>query len=500
MTPEESAAHEAEQFAASETKARAQESHVPDVGRMIPASADAEQGVLSCLVLSPVEVAGWLQERRIGTAHFHIPAHATVFTVAMKIVADGGALDFITLTDALRGGDKLDRVGGAGFISSLWTYLATATNLSYYLDILCRCHMRRRMIAVCGMVAARSFDDGEDVPALLDEAEREVLGIRSTHDTASVVPIRQTVIEAVGAIEKMYESRGQVTGIPTGLSGVDDILNGLQPEFIVIAARPSQGKTAFALNVAEFITVDLGKPVAFFSAEMSRKQLVLRWVASRARVNLTAIRNGFMAERDFPALTAAAAKIAGSAFYLDDGGDMTIEGVRARARRLKREHGIAAVFIDYLQLLRSSERRKNDNSEQEISAVSKGCKAMQKELGIPVVVLAQLNREFDKRGGGARPKLSDLRGSGSIEQDADTIAFIVRPEMSAEDEEEKDRLRGRAELIVAKQRSGPLGDVPLTFLAEFTRFEDRAETSDQIEAADEEARRRDAARQKTMPL
>jgi replicative DNA helicase len=252
---------------------------------------------------------------------------------------------------------------------------------------------------------------------------------------------------------------------------------------IVIAARPSMGKTALAMNIAEHIAVDLQKPIAVFSLEMSSQQLVQRLLCSRARVDLGRVRNGFLSERDFPALTAAASKLSIAKIYIDDTAGLSILELRAKARRLKSQHDIQAIFVDYIQLLRSTSKRAQDNRQLEIAEISAGLKALAKELNIPIVILAQLNRNPETRSGDAkgRPRLSDLRESGSIEQDADLVGLLVREEYYADTEEDKKAAEGKATLIIAKQRNGPVGDVPLTFLKEFTRFETRAR-----EVADED--------------
>ena len=279
---------------------------------------------------------------------------------------------------------------------------------------------------------------------------------------------------ALESIEKLWERRGGITGLSTGFIELDRLTSGLHAaEMIVIAGRPSMGKTALAMNVAEHVAVNQKKPVAVFSLEMSSQQLVQRMLCSRARVNLQRVRDGFLGERDFPSLTAAASKLAEAKIFIDDSPSLEILELRAKARRLKAQQNVELVLIDYLQLLRSATRRAKENRQLEISEISAGLKALAKELNIPVIVVAQLNRQPEARSGG-KPRLSDLRESGSIEQDADLVGLLVRPEIYEEDEEARAEKEGEAELIIAKQRNGPVGEIPLTFLKEFTRFEDRA--------------------------
>jgi replicative DNA helicase len=290
--------------------------------------------------------------------------------------------------------------------------------------------------------------------------------------------MKQLVVQAIGAIEELYSRRGSITGLSTGFDILDKMTDGLHgAEMIVVAARPSMGKTALAMNIAEHIAIEHKKAIAVFSLEMSSQQLVQRLLCSRARVNLGRVRDGFLSERDFPALQTAASKLAESKIFIDDTSGLTILELRAKARRLKSQHDIQAIFIDYLQLLRSATKRAQDNRQLEIAEISSGLKALAKELNIPVIVLAQLNRNPEQRTGDSRgrPRLSDLRESGSIEQDADLVGLLVREEYYADSDEEKKEVAGKATLIIAKQRNGPVGDVPLTFLKEYTRFENRAE-------------------------
>src|SRR5438445_335358 len=318
-----------------------------------------------------------------------------------------------------------------------------------------------------------SAQDIHRAPPHSIEAEQGVLG--------SMLIAPQDVIPE--CIEKLWERRGGITGLSTGFIELDRLTSGLHAaEMIVIAGRPSMGKTALAMNMAEHVAVNQKKPVAVFSLEMSSQQLVQRMLCSRARVNLQRVRDGFLGERDFPSLTAAASKLAEAKIFIDDSPSLEILELRAKARRLKAQQDIELVLIDYLQLLRSATRRAKENRQLEISEISAGLKALAKELNIPVIVVAQLNRQPEARSGG-KPRLSDLRESGSIEQDADLVGLLVRPEIYEEDEEARAEKEGEAELIIAKQRNGPVGEIPLTFLKHFTRLEDRARNVKEPEEA-----------------
>ncbi len=459
-------------------------SYLPDIHRLLPQAPDAERGVLSSFLLAPREIGGLCAEKQIKPEHFHLPAHAQIYAVLLELWDANKPVDFITLTQLLRDRGQLDQVGGAAAITELFTFLPTAANASYYIEILEEKFTLREIIKVCTEYAARSYDEQDDVPNLLNDVEAKIFAIAQDRFKDKTASMKDQVMQAIHAIEELYDRRGAITGLATGLAELDKMLDGLhRAEMIIIAARPSMGKTALAMNIAEHIALELKLPVAVFSLEMSTSQLVQRMLCSRARVNLGSVRNGFLAERDFPALTAAASKLAESKFFIDDTPGLSILELRAKARRLKSQHDIQAIFIDYLQLLRSTSRRAQDNRQLEIAEISSGLKSLSKELNIPIVVLAQLNRNPEQRSGDSkgRPRLSDLRESGSIEQDADVVGLLVREEYYAENEEDKKESEGKATLIIAKQRNGPVGDVPLTFLKEFTRFENRARESEHDE-------------------
>ena len=453
-------------------------SYLPDIHRLLPQAPEAEQGVLSSFLLAPREVGAMCAEAVIKPSHFHIPAHSLVYEVLLELWDKGQAMDFITITQILRDKNKLESVGGAGFITSLYTYLPTAANAQYYIDMLQEKYVLREIIRVCTEYAARSYDEQDEVKGLLDKVEQEIFAISKDRYKEKAASMKDMVMKAIGDIQKLYDNRGKIMGLETGFKAFDQMSDGLHgAEMFVVAARPSMGKTAFAMNIAEHIAVNLGHAVAVFSLEMSSQQLVQRLLCSLARVNMGSIRNGFLSERDFPALTAAAAKLAAAKILIDDTSGLSILELRAKARRMKAQHNIQAIFIDYLQLLRSPSKRAQDNRQLEIAEISSGLKALAKELDIPIVVLAQLNRNPESRTGESkgRPRLSDLRESGSIEQDADVVGLLVREEYYAENDQQRDEMKGKATLIIAKQRNGPVGDVPLTFLKEFTRFEDRAD-------------------------
>ena len=444
-----------------------------DIHRTPPHSVEAEQGVLGSMLISPRDTIAECVEK-INEEYFYVPAHQTIYTALVELWNAGQAIDLITFTQVLRDRNLLESVGGAAFVTSLFTFVPTAANVHYYLEIVRDKYILRSIIAAATESVRRAYEEQDEVGNLLDEVEQKIFAVGEDRFKGQMLSMKDQVMEAIESIEKLYERKGGITGISTGFVEFDRMTSGMHPsEMIVIAARPSMGKTALAMNIAEHVAVNEKLSVGVFSLEMSSQQLVQRLLCSRARVNLQKVRDGFLGERDFPSLTAAASKLAEAKIFIDDSASLTILELRAKARRLKAQQDVQLIIVDYLQLLRSTSRRAQDNRQLEISEISAGLKGLAKELKIPLIVVAQLNRQPEARSGG-KPRLSDLRESGSIEQDADLVGLLVRPEIYEEDEEARAEKAGEAELIIAKQRNGPVGEISLTFLKEFTRFEDRA--------------------------
>ena len=444
-----------------------------DIHRPPPHSVEAEQGVLGSMLISPRDAIAEVVEK-ITDDYFYVPAHQTIFNALVDLWNAGQAIDLITFTQALRDRNLLESVGGAAAVTNLYTFVPTAANVGYYLEIVRDKYILRSIIAAGTESVRRAYEEQDEVGNLLDEVEQRIFAVGEDRFKGQMLSMKDQVMEAIESIEKLYERKGGITGISTGFVEFDRMTSGMhRSEMIVIAARPSMGKTALAMNIAEHVAINEKLAVGVFSLEMSSQQLVQRLLCSRARVNLQKVRDGFLGERDFPSLTAAASKLAEAKIFIDDSASLTILELRAKARRLKAQQDVQLIIIDYLQLLRSTSRRAQDNRQLEISEISAGLKGLAKELKIPVIVVAQLNRQPEQRSGG-KPRLSDLRESGSIEQDADLVGLLVRPEMYEEDEEARQEKSGEAEFIIAKQRNGPVGEIPLTFLKEFTRFEDRA--------------------------
>lgn len=444
-----------------------------DMHRTLPHSVEAEQAVIGSMMISPreaiAEVVG-----HIGNDYFYVPAHETVFNVLVAEWDRGQAIDLVTFTQRLGDMGQLEAVGGPAFVTSLFTFVPTAANLEYYVAILRDKYLLRQIIAKATAAVTSAFEEQSEVAVLVDQVEASFIGLGDDRFSETIVSVKDVTMEAIEAIEKAYENRTGVTGVATGFAELDRMTSGLQKtEMIVIAGRPSMGKTALAMNIAEHACINNKLSVGVFSLEMSRLQLVQRIICSRARINMQKVREGFLAERDFPSLTAAASRLAESRLYIDDTAGLPILELRARARRMKSKFHVELIIVDYLQLLRSSTKRAQENRQVEISEISAGLKGLAKELELPLVVVAQLNRQPEARTGG-KPRLSDLRESGSIEQDADIVALLVRPEVYEDDEDAKREMAGEADLIIAKNRNGPIGEAELIFIKEFARFEDRA--------------------------
>jgi replicative DNA helicase len=448
-----------------------------DIHRTPPHSVEAEQGVLGSMLLSPRQAIAECVEK-INEQYFYVPAHQTIYAVLVDLWNAGQAIDLITFTQILRDRNLLDNVGGAAFVTSLFTFVPTAANLEYYLEIVRDKYILREIISAATESVRRAYEEQNEVNSLLDEVEQRIFAVGEDRFKGQLLSMKEQVMSTLESIEKLFENKGAITGVSTGFRDFDKLTSGLHPsEMIVIAARPSMGKTALAMNIAEHAAIETKLPVAIFSLEMSAQQLVQRMLCSRARVNLAKTRDGFLAESDFPKLTHAASKLAEAKIFIDDTAGLSILELRAKSRRLKAQQDIRLIIIDYLQLLRSTSRRAQDNRQLEISEISAGLKGLAKELNIPIIVVAQLNRNPEIRTGSGKgvPRLADLRESGSIEQDADLVALLIREEYYADTDEEREELKGQAQLIIAKQRNGPIGDVKLTFLNQFTRFEDRAD-------------------------
>ena len=449
----------------------------PSIDRLPPHSTEAEQGVLGCILLAPDScLPECVGKMKAGHEVFYDLRHQTIFQTMVEMWDQMDPIDLITLQQTLRDAQQLENIGGLAYLSSLPDAVPSAANLEYYVEIVLEKYQLRKVIQTCTGIVGRVFDYEGKVDELLDEVEKEVLAIGQDRISAAIPTAHELVNRAIARIEVYHQNQGQLTGIGTGFIDFDKMTTGLHGgEMIVIAARPSIGKTSLAMNIAEHVSLELKQPVGVFSLEMTADQLMERMLCSRARVNLRNIRDGFLAERDFPRLTGAAGKLRAAPLYIEDRSGLSILQLRAKARQMWQQYGIKLFVIDYLQLLHSPSRRA-DNRQQEIAEISGGIKELAKELNVPVIVLSQLNRELEKRGPGDRPRLSDLRESGAIEQDADLVGLLYKDKKpDEEDERESDAIA--IKLFIAKQRNGPTGDVNLTFMKGITRFESAAKVS-----------------------
>lgn len=444
--------------------------HAPETHRMLPQSKDAEMGVLGCILLLPDTVLSQCEERGMTSEWFHFPAHATIFEFCVAMRTAKMPLDFITLTQHLANSERLAECGGAAFVTELFTFLPTAASSAYYIEILAEKHAARRLIQTCTEFVSRCYEEQDRTGELIDEAQAAILAINRPDSTGTetIQHIKQGAIEAVAAIQQTYECRGGLVGLPSGFHGLDRMTGGMQgPLLVVVAGRPSMGKSAFLWNVAEHIAVTLRKPVLGFSLEMTVKELATRMVCARAKVNLQRVRDGYLSQHQVAkTLPNAVSSVAGAPIYLDETPGLSIQELRVRARRFVRAHpDTAAIFVDYLQIMKSTTRQAQGNRAMEIADISGGLKNLAKELGRPIIVGAQINRDSD--GAAQKPKLSNLRESGSIEQDADWVIILHRKWYYTRDDDDK----GKASVDLAKQRNGPVGDFPLVFVDELGRFE-----------------------------
>ncbi|MBU1711022.1 MAG: replicative DNA helicase [Proteobacteria bacterium] len=438
------------------------------IHRLPPQNLEAEQCVLGSILLQQGTLARALEI--IIADDFYREAHKLVFQSMVALFDKNEPQDLITVTNHLNDAKKLDAIGGPAYLAALTDIVPVAANIIYYAKIVREKSVLRRLIRTTTDIASRCYEEQDEIDNLLDEVEQNIFEISNSKSTQSYYPINEVVTEAFKSIEKLFERKELVTGVPTGFADLDKITAGLQPsDLIILAGRPSMGKTALAMNIAQNTAILHKTPVGVFSLEMSKEQLGMRMLCSVSRVDSHRLRTGFLKDQDWPKLTRAAGILSEAPIFIDDTPAISVLELRAKARRMKMEHNLGLVVIDYLQLMRG--RAGQERREQEISEISRSLKAMAKELHVPVIALSQLNRSLENRPN-KRPQLSDLRESGAIEQDADVIGFIYRDEVY--NKAEDNPRRGIAEIIIGKQRNGPTGTIDLTFLDQFTTFESLA--------------------------
>ncbi len=428
-----------------------------------PQSLDAEKAVLGCMLISEdakIQVFEHLKED-----YFYSETHKKIFSCLCELFEKSEKCDLITITNQLKQQDMLDEVGGVEYVTELVELMPTAANVDEYIKIVRDKYMLRTIIENATKIISGASSEPEEVDSFLDEAESLIFDISQHKAKRDVYPLKDLIKENIELIEEIHERRGLVTGLPTGFVDLDKQTTGFHPaDFVIIASRPSMGKTAFACNVALNLNAGVNKfPILIFSLEMSKEQLVQRMLCCEARINLMKLRQGMLSDQDMGNLLLSAGRLEETPIFIDDTPSLNVFELRARARRLKASENIQLIMIDYLQLMRS--RGRAENRQQEISEISASLKALAKELKIPVIAISQLSRATEQREK-KEPHLSDLRESGSLEQDADLVLLLYREDFYTRDES-----NGVADVIIAKQRNGPVGTVHLTFLKEFTRFE-----------------------------
>jgi len=435
--------------------------------KLPPQHIEAEQSVLGGILIENYAINKVMEI--LKPDDFYRESHRKIYEALIVLSERDEPADSITLMNELKNSGHLDTVGGASYVASLIDLVPTAANIEYYAKIVKEKAILRKLIQTSTEIITQSYEDRGDVEGFLDEAERAIFDISENRVRPSFYPIKDIVKGSFKILERLYEKKELVTGVPSGFKDLDRMTAGFQPsDLIIIAGRPSMGKTAFCLNVAQYAAIEKKNPVAIFSLEMSKEQLVIRMLCSEAHVEGTKLRSGFLSESDWPRLTIAAGNLSDAPIYIDDTAALSVLELRAKARRLKTERGgLGMLIVDYLQLMKG--RARVESRQQEISEISRSLKALAKELNIPVIAVSQLSRKTEERTGN-RPQLSDLRESGAIEQDADLILFIYRDEVYNRSEDNPNR--GKAEIIIGKQRNGPIGKIDLAFLDKFTTFKE----------------------------
>ena len=442
-----------------------------ELGRVPPQAPDAERSVLGAMLLSRDAIAVAIEH--LEERDFYKEAHKRIWRamVALFDSKEGVPVDMVTLVEELKRRKEIESIGGVTYLTTLDQFVATAANVEHYCKIVREKAVLRRLIEVGTAIVGDAYEQREETGDLLDRAEQQIFAISDESLRTGFQPMRTLVLQAYQSIEEYRQRKVHVTGIASGYYDLDEMTAGFQKsDFVVIAGRPSMGKTSFAMNIAENVGARARAKdrhaVAVFSLEMSKESLVQRLMCSHARVDIHKMRRGYASNDEYRRLMKAAEELHEAPIFIDDTPAIGILEIRAKARRLVSEVPLGMIVIDYLQLIRGPQN--SENRQQEISAISRSLKALAKELEVPVVGLSQLSRAVETRGGNRRPMLSDLRESGAIEQDADVVLFVYRQDVYESDPDKRD---GKAEIIVAKQRNGPTGSIELAFLGECTRFE-----------------------------
>ncbi|WP_044749270.1 replicative DNA helicase [Bacillus alveayuensis] len=431
--------------------------------RIPPQNIEAEQAVLGAIFLDSAALT--LASEVLVPEDFYRASHQKIFHAMLKVADKGEPVDLVTVTAELADAKMLEEVGGVSYLSELANSVPTAANVEYYARIVEEKSILRRLIRTATSIAQEGYTREDEVDDLLNEAEKKIMEVAQRKNTGAFQNIKDILVQTYDNIEMLHNRKGEVTGIPTGFIELDRMTAGFQrSDLIIVAARPSVGKTAFALNIAQNVATKTNENVAIFSLEMSAQQLVMRMLCAEGNINAQNLRTGKLTPEDWGKLTMAMGSLSNAGIYIDDTPGIRVSEIRAKCRRLKQESGLGMVLIDYLQLIQGSGRSR-ENRQQEVSEISRSLKALARELDVPVIALSQLSRSVEQRQD-KRPMMSDIRESGSIEQDADIVAFLYRDDYYDKDSENKNII----EIIIAKQRNGPVGTVQLAFIKEYNKF------------------------------
>lgn len=430
--------------------------------RIPPQNIDAEKAVLGAMLIADEAIGVAIEH--LDSFYFYNTSHQQIFTAVKSLYADRKVVDLITLSEYLKNNALLESVGGSASLAELANIVPSAANVKYYVDIVKEKGIQRQLIKNATEIITKSYATGVDVNELVDEAERLIFDIASSKQKQQAVQVKEIVKTTIEKIDQLYQRKEHITGVTSGFIDFDKMTSGLQrSDLIIVAGRPSMGKSALAMSMAENACIQANVPVAVFSLEMSKEQLVQRMLCSQAQVDANKVRTGFLSPSDWPQLTKAAGKLSSIPMFIDDTPAISVLELRAKARRLKTQHNIGLIVVDYLQLMQAAIR--SESRQQEISEISRSLKALARELNVPLIAISQLSRAVESRQD-HRPQLSDLRESGAIEQDADVVVLLMREEYYNPTDEN----RGIAEAIIAKQRNGPTGSVKLKFFKEFIKF------------------------------
>lgn len=442
------------------------DSPIKHLDKIPPQNIEAEMATLGAMLIDEKVIVEILEF--IDDVFFYKEEHQIIFKTVVSLFDSCKKVDILTVSEALSKKKVLEKIGGSVYLTTLADFVPNSANAVHYARIVKEKGILRSLIASANKIATLVYREQEEVSSILDKAEKLIFEISDRRTEGSYVHIKDIIKDGIELIESLYHKKSRVTGISTGFKDLDLKTAGLQKgDLIIVAGRPSMGKSAFVTSIASYVAVEEKIPVAIFSLEMSKEQLMQRFLCAQAKVEINRVRTGFLAPSEWPILTNAAGKLSEAPIYIDDTPAMSIFEIRSKARRLKAHHNVQLILVDYLQLIRGM--RRGDNRQQEISDISQSLKALAKELNIPVIAVSQLSRAVESREG-HRPKLSDLRESGAIEQDSDVVILLFREEYYKPTDENQ----GIADIIIAKQRNGPVGTIKLTFLKEYTKFADMA--------------------------